>query len=146
VRLGIAISAWDPLLPNLILAGREPLLWQYLNQSCLQIENVQGERRIVISFCWITRGDNQLIHRPKLSWDFELVHAGVETERNLKIGDWGSRSVNPFRRLLEPSSNFCKIKSFELIGIKAREPNAPALWTPDAEMRRRNEKWTAVGI
>jgi len=96
MRLRVAIGAWDPLLPNLILAGREPLLWQNLNQSCLQIEHVQSKRRIVISFCWITRGNNQLIHRPHLSWDFKLVHASIETKRNLKIGDWSSGSVNPF--------------------------------------------------
>ena len=92
--LRIAIGAWDPLLPNLILAGRKPLLWQNLNQSSLQIENVQSERRIVICLCWITRGNNQLIHRPQLSGNFKLVHAGIKTKWNLKIGDWSRGSVN----------------------------------------------------
>src|SRR5580692_8017552 len=96
VRFGIARRARNPLLSNLILAGREPLLRQDFNQSRLQIENVQGERRVIVSFRRITRRNNQFIHRLQLGRNFKLMRSSIETERHLKLRDWRCRSVDSF--------------------------------------------------
>ena len=64
------------------------------------------------------------------------MHTCLEPKRDLKVGNRSRACINALRRLLEPSRNLGEIESLKLVGIKARQANAPSLRTPDAEIAK----------
>src|SRR5579863_5939675 len=134
MRLGIAGRACDPLLSDLVLSRGEPLLRQHLDQTRLQIEDVQRKRRIILSLRRVTRGDNQLINRAQLRRYINLVHARCESKRDLKVRKRRRGSIDALGRLLKPSGQLREIESFELARIKRGQADASSLRTPDAEL------------
>src|SRR2546430_3414808 len=146
VRLGIACRPRDPLPADFILAGREPLLRQHFHQACLGIDNVQRERRIIITLRRITGGNNELVQGLKFRWHFDLVHSGFERQWDFELGQGWGRSIDALRRLLEPARDFRQVKSCELLRVETREPDASAFRTPDADIIRWHQKSSTVGI
>src|SRR2546429_1934699 len=121
VRLGIACRPRDPLPADFILAGREPLLRQHFHQACLGIDNVQRERRIIITLRRITGGNNELVQGLKFRWHFDLVHSGFERQWDFELGQGWGRSIDALRRLLEPARDFRQVKSCGCLVSETRD-------------------------
>ena len=54
--------------------------------------------------------------------------------------------IDAIRGLFEPSCDFSQIEGLEGIRVEAGEAQVPALGTPDAQLRRRNQERAAIGI
>ena len=74
------------------------------------------------------------------------MHAWTKRKGQFEVSDWRRPRVDPIRRRLEPSRDFCKVKRLELIGIETGKANISPLRTPNSQATWRSYKWTAVGV
>ncbi len=146
MRFLVASGARNPLFPNLILRGREPLLRQHLHQSGLQIENKKRKRRIVIRHRFIAGGHDQLVNRRQSAGTSILCMPGPSVSGTSNSATGAVLAKIRSEDCLNHPAISARSNVFELIRIEADKPNAPPLRAPDAKQPRRYNKRPAVRV
>src|ERR1700761_4966436 len=105
MRLGIAGHAADPLWANVEVFGCKPSLGKDLDHSCLGISHVHGGVGIVFRPRLVGTDEIHFVDGAELGRKLNPVSTLGKHAIELKIGDGGSRRIDAFRRLLEPSGH-----------------------------------------
>src|SRR5262249_31154443 len=101
---------------------------------------------VVIRHGSIAGRNDQLFGSRKLDWHVDFVRAWRQVERHLELRNRRCTRIDAVARLLEPACKFSDIEGLQRIGIKASQAHRTSLRAPDAQVRRRDEKWPAIAV